>query len=46
MVRPLLLDSLFNVTEILKILMWDAGMDHYFQEKKYMFTPIIEEKLL
>ena len=28
-IRPLLLDSSFNVTEILKIVMQDAGIIHY-----------------
>ena len=29
---PSLLDSLFNVTEMLKIVMQNAGNIHYFQE--------------
>ena len=35
-IRPLLLDSSFNVTEILKIVMQDAGIIHYplFSKKK------------
>ena len=28
-IRPSLLDSFFNVTEILKIVLWDVGIDHY-----------------
>ena len=28
-IRPSLLDSSFNVTEILKIVMWDAGIIYY-----------------